>query len=594
MSEPKEWTLMFYFAGDNNLAPLVVSLLKEIKDAGSQPDTDVLVYFDPNELGVPTRIFNVNHGSKKRKKAQIGQGTDPFVHNMRSDSVDLDKMKVVPGTFTEKMSRMLKFPDEVMAEESLETFLGFCREKYPAKRYMLFLLGHGLVVGNDAFLPDDHPMSAITLCRLGGIVRGFTKALGKDSSLELLALHSCSMSAIEVAYELKGTAKSMMASEGPAFVGSWPYRHLLIKTFNVSEKAVEDAQQKAAQMKAGQAKAVILPIIKAPALVKKLYYLTVYNAVDFLFAGYSHDLAFCSLNPGKINRLMTALHQLIVLLNKGLKQTNDKVKARAERGKRVKEMVLLAHWEAQSYWGESYTDLYDFCRCLREHCKPEDELAQACCDVMSALKAVVLSHNFGSKVQYSHGLSIFFPWSKPATAAETESDETKKQYESGDNNQSTAPERPKERYEKQGMGIWERYEQYAFTQDLKKVDKENSWFDFLDIYFEVTKRKFRQEEDGTPLLPKFVSSRGSSPPLGALAGLLSRDKPDPSLDKPDPSVGVDYACLAIKNYPDERDLRKRWEEARKKAGVTQLKSALQNQIDQQITAAAQEVLASAD
>ena len=59
MSE-KEWTLMFYFASDNPLAPSIVSQLKAIKDAGFHPDANVIVRFDPRTEGTPTHIFDVN------------------------------------------------------------------------------------------------------------------------------------------------------------------------------------------------------------------------------------------------------------------------------------------------------------------------------------------------------------------------------------------------------------------------------------------------------------------------------------------------------------------------------------------------------
>jgi hypothetical protein len=45
--ETKEWTLMFYFASDNPLAPSIVSQLKSIKDAGFHPDANVIARFDP-------------------------------------------------------------------------------------------------------------------------------------------------------------------------------------------------------------------------------------------------------------------------------------------------------------------------------------------------------------------------------------------------------------------------------------------------------------------------------------------------------------------------------------------------------------------
>ena len=61
----KEWTVMIFFAGDNSLSPLIVSQLKAIKDAGFHQDVDVLVHFDSNEAGVPTRIFDVNRERKE-------------------------------------------------------------------------------------------------------------------------------------------------------------------------------------------------------------------------------------------------------------------------------------------------------------------------------------------------------------------------------------------------------------------------------------------------------------------------------------------------------------------------------------------------
>lgn len=45
---------------------------------------------------------------------------------------------------------------EPSPQDSLEGFLKFCGKNYPARHYMLFILGHGLIVGNDVFLFDEH------------------------------------------------------------------------------------------------------------------------------------------------------------------------------------------------------------------------------------------------------------------------------------------------------------------------------------------------------------------------------------------------------------------------------------------------------
>src|SRR6185503_5382155 len=88
-----DWTLMFFFASDNPLAPLLVSQLKAIKDAGFQEHTEVLVYFDPMEKGCPTKIYNVNcrrkasalalsKKDKEHPRSLIGDERDSYIRKM--------------------------------------------------------------------------------------------------------------------------------------------------------------------------------------------------------------------------------------------------------------------------------------------------------------------------------------------------------------------------------------------------------------------------------------------------------------------------------------------------------------------------------
>lgn len=526
-----EWTIMFYVAGDNALAPLLVSQLKAITDAGFQENTSVLVHFDPNEMGVPTRIYDVNHERKKKssRKTIIGDGRDPFVRSLDRDDIQGETMDSSVGPVTMKLRERLIFgrTDDVNAEKALELFLGFCRESHPANHYMLFLIGHGLVVGNDAFLPDDHPVSAITLKKLGNILKDFTSDIKETySTFELVGLHSCSMSAIEVAYELKGTAKRgtarfMMASEGPAFTDSWPYRQLLKKIFNNTEKA--------------EKKGASNPSINIPKLVESLFNLTFFNAVDFLAAGYSQDLALCSLEPEDFKGVTRSIKSLVVKLNEGLDATRAADGSdNAERGRRMKELVLLAHLEAQSYWGETYTDLHDFCRCLSKRCEEEDrltDLGEACEKVIENLKAIVLrSKSLGSNVQYSHGLSIYFPWSKPIDDVE----KRRKQWGAIQFQE----------YADKKQGILDRYAKYAFTTDLG----DNPWLSFLKSYFELTQRTDRMVEDQEDGVEVGRAHGESTTPFGALSGTTLNGRP---IDKPSPDVGAACTCPSIKNYPPE-------------------------------------------
>ena len=94
----KEWTLMFYFASDNPLAPGIVSQLKALKQAGFHPEANVVVHFDPNEEDTPVHIFDVNLVNKlvAKKKGRdhenqigfSGRGPeDPFVSNLILDKL---------------------------------------------------------------------------------------------------------------------------------------------------------------------------------------------------------------------------------------------------------------------------------------------------------------------------------------------------------------------------------------------------------------------------------------------------------------------------------------------------------------------------
>ena len=452
----QKWTLMFFFASDNTLSPSTLSQLKSIKAAGSQLDTNVLVYFDPNEKGAPTRVFEINQEDKTRASSNIGNADGPLVSVLTCDSISPDTISKMPGQLSRNFGTSLGNVDMLQASQALENFLGFCRESYPAEHYMLFLLGHGLVVGRDAFLPDDNPESAIGLKTLGSILHKFSGEISNEGEvLELLGMHSCSMSSVEVAYELKGAASYMLASQGLSFVGSWPYRQMLVKIYN----AVEQSDN-----------------VNVPELMKSLHSLCIQYSADFMYAGYSADITLCSLDPQRVESLTEPISFLACALIDGLKNA------------RCKELILLAHWKSQSYWQETYTDLYDFCLCLRRLCEwpkrrlqdQTDELTRrgsdpkriaiidACTAVIGKLRPqngaqadgpVVRTDFIGPDVQYSHGLSIYFPWSEPVK------DENDR--------------------------IIQNYGDYAFTGGLTR----EPWLEFLKAYFQETEREDRLSEE---------------------------------------------------------------------------------------------------
>ncbi|HMG72142.1 MAG TPA: clostripain-related cysteine peptidase [Pyrinomonadaceae bacterium] len=579
--QTREWTLMFYFASDNPLAPNVVSQLKALKNAGFHQDVNVVAQFDPNVQGVPTHIFDVNKMNKIENahsrsensslpRHRSWSGNDPYVRNLVLDKLwGADNAKIrervvnVINSAYPELTYELPKPSgagEPGPKESLGAFLTFCASNYPARHYMLFLLGHGLVVGNDMFLFDANAdQHSLSLRGLGEVLSTFSHEAGK---VELLSFHSCSLSALEVAYELEDSVNYMLASEGTTFVGSWPYREIVIRVFNdvVREVAHDEADIRA--------------------MVKKIFAYVLKTSGDFQLAGYSFDLCLCDLRAvGSLTEPVRALSQLLI---DGLNLKKPDSDGKIVDDPCVKDRILLAHWDAQSFWGESYTDLYDFCFCLRRRCEQAEsgrqevkklfsDIATACTTVITQLenedednserrdayraKLVVSAEFAGPDYQYSHGLSVYFPWSQP------------------DNRK-----------------FWElEYPRYKFNDPAKGL-----WMQFLNAYFERTQRKpFADEQiqakpgkavketnfeqqllEEISNLP-FKLSRplggaalgdgdaGLEKPVGSSAlgdGDAGLEKPvgssalgdgDAGLDKPvgSSALGAACGCPSIKNYP---------------------------------------------
>jgi len=521
----KECTLMFYFASDNPLAISIVSQLKAIKAAGFHKEANVIVQFDPFTEDTPTHVFDVNLINKLKMKCDSKTEFDedsPFVLNLIEDKL-WNGEKTRTGEFVRKATgKFIKGynppeppngrgivngrDQEIGPKRSLRKFLKFCSEKYPAKHYLLFILGHGVVVGNDVFLYDENADEhSLKLDDLGHILRKF-KARVEDhgGSFDLLGLHSCSVSSLEVAYELEDTARYLLASQGTAFVGSWPYRQMLRRVFNALENRTRFNQQTMKEM------------------LIDLFFYCMHNSTDFLLAGYPFDLCLCDLS--NISTIKKPLEKLSRALVNGLKY------------RKVMDLIVLAHWRSQSFFQEMYTDVYDFCFCLREKIEelpgPRTEslqdLFEACNEVMSALekersgsdgdedeKLIICSEFAGPEYQYSHGLSVYFPWSTP----------------------------PADRR------ILEEYAGYKISKEF-----ETKWLDFLKAYLSATMREPSRVEQHKPALAgaqalyedKISLVYAREGPHNAQNALDQRAKTDPK----DPTGG-DCSCPSIKNFPND-------------------------------------------
>ena len=660
----KEWTVMFYLATDNPLAPGVVTHLKAMKSAGYHPQVNVIAQFDPHGGDLPIHIFDVNRLEKLSNPDKVNIGFEPkdsYVRNLVTDKLwDLHGNERIKKAVKKRLDYEAPIPPKTMGTDqdpkrSVQLFLDFCRTRYPARHYMLFLLGHGEIVGGDIFLFDENARKrkngdsgphSLLLKDLAEILTSFKNDIAGEGELELLGFHACSMSGAEVAYELRNTANYMLAAQGPTYIGSWPYRQVLIRLFNelgsspFSEQdlktnglldriktgddktstfmrkhfngngngngngdghefrklgSVWDTFQPGTVPPESLVRSVAnrfshvldfpdlylelknknqspeitrlirqhkrngfegeylnwlngrlllqgLPNIEkktyTKANIRKLllsvYYYCLFNSLDFQLAGYSGDLTLCDLR--QVGTIREPVRRLVRALKTSLKVDSEAKK------QVVRNLLVVAHWEAQSFYAEKYTDLYDFCFCLKRRCKQTrppsgmahefKEIKNACDAVMKTLRrgspkhddgVIVRCEYIGPAYQYAHGLSVFFPWSEPF-----------------DNS------------------AWENeYPAFSFSA-------ATGWTSFLKLYFKETMRA-PQEEEGDQLdrcaLPRNLSMDllhlledmsvakvfnddgslkiGSKDPLGGLPVKVGSIDPQ----------GDDCDCGSIKNYP---------------------------------------------
>ena len=107
---------------------------------------------------------------------------------------------------------------------TLEGFLRFGVEKYPAKRYIVVLWDHGGGV-NQGIGPDEVTKSAIPVPQISQALSKVKKDLG--ATFEIAGFDACLMATVEVAASLVSSSNYMVASEDLEPGSGWDYAAFL-------------------------------------------------------------------------------------------------------------------------------------------------------------------------------------------------------------------------------------------------------------------------------------------------------------------------------------------------------------------------------
>lgn len=465
----KDWTLMVYKAGDNNLSENMAFSLDEIAAAAGQmpgvPRIDhamqedsfntkvinMLVFFDGNSLTAPTQYIDYSD-----EQPFVVDDISPFRHY---------------GNRRQK--------DDSNSEEnsasacSILNFIRWCTltRGRTARNYAVIFSGHSFGFHGTSFLRDETHGGYITLW---GFRRALQTAVDEifKKKIAILGFDSCVMSMLEVGFELKDVATTMIASEGSLPNSGWSYLALLnkflpeykadirkavevairtdgepggiLKGFDLDfdsltsglkppllDSALDSDDYKNASSiglvdKIGVS---VDKIVESPKYVRETAKQFVTDLIRrhnrLLIGGRSIDVAAWDLE--KVEDVAAKFNELAALFNRCFGVRN-----KIDNGSlddtdiavfwELKKVLLQAHYDAQTYMNEQCVDLKDFCKRLiieslyvskYPELKPAfDEIIKRSKAVIKSLDECVIYCGFsGDEYQFSNGISVFFPWS---------------------------------------------------------------------------------------------------------------------------------------------------------------------------------------
>lgn len=455
-NEETKWTIMAYLAGDNSLADECVYALTEMKAAKTGGRIKIIAQLDPSGRRVETSRFVINqrahvsapsamaapaeaaavergaargtaattvtsasqNGDRPNRRGSIREDKLDALEKgtVKFSEADDTQRRAQPtlGPATGELSEAGEGESENYSEsdtgdpEALFDFISWSVENHQADHYMVILCGHGSGF-EEEFLRDENSKGTLSISELGKVFAAVRSKLktrdGNPLVIDVLGMDSCLMSMAEVCYELHGNVKYMVSTESYGPQSGWPYRSIL-------ERLDETIQE------------------KGDATAEQLASIVVDEHVDFyveytLTDGLSVDISM--LDVEKANDFAAEVNKLSVALTEELSE------GRSE----FLDQIVLAHWEAQSYNGEKFVDLFDFCDCLlkryglasvpealpgdtqaaarrEQEVKSRGKIKERCEDMMKLIDGTLVRRSCytGITYQYSYGVSIYFPWAE--------------------------------------------------------------------------------------------------------------------------------------------------------------------------------------
>ena len=381
------WTVMVYLAGDNNLTTECMFALTEMKQAEIGQEINVIAQFDPSDPYLPTHRYQIKKCGKKKSfhhdiidracylsdngEVKFGKESD-CAQTLATDRKRERELRRVSWdevnlTGSPEEEAIITNDTDSGSPVTLFNFISFCLQYYPADHYLVVLSGHAGGTERDYLMRDESSTGSLTFNELKKVFERVRKDLGRP--IDIVGMDNCLMSMAEICYELRGLAEIVVGCESFSPASGWPYREVL-------EKLARDFVTPCLEPGETVVEAAARAIVKE--------YVNYYS--HYWIAGLS--VTQSALNVGKVEKLRDVVNGLARVMEERLVEEWDETGEAfpSGAGRNFHDALLLAHWEAQSYNGEQYVDLFDFCDCLEAR-TGEGVIAKQCQTVKEFLKS---------------------------------------------------------------------------------------------------------------------------------------------------------------------------------------------------------------
>lgn len=413
----KEWTIMIYMGGGNNLSVDMSYALQQIKSVTDNTDKiNLFVYFDGSSQNIPTLYCDFSEQN--------------IINYYRSVKIEDKLIKRRSEQFNENsasINNVINFVDWCV--NKVEHKIGDQTIKgRKATKYAMIFSGHSFGFQNQGLFKDENADYYMTFRKLRWMFERITFGTGKlqkiaaaqqlknktewspekvaerttpiiGQKLSILGFDSCVMSMMEIGCQFKHVAETMIASEGSIPNAGWSYAQMLlgkiVTSGNISSKEI------------------------AASFVENF----IRQQNKFSLADISVDLAAWDLKA--LPDLENAFFNLVEGLLNCFEVEESMVYCQ------MKRILSQVHWQCQTYMFDQNVDLGDFCSLLskeieslklefdfldpkiyEEQFRLITKVGDFCGEISEKIRdCIILSGFTGGDYQFSNGISLFFPWS---------------------------------------------------------------------------------------------------------------------------------------------------------------------------------------